>query len=68
MKKKIEKIEWTYHEEYLKIALNHYKNIKKLKKELDSIQEKLKQKKNILDAEVDLLAKKMMQLVNTLWL
>ena len=58
MKKKIEKIEWTHHEEYFKIALDHYKNIKKLKKEQDDIQEKLKRKKNILDAEVDLLAEK----------
>lgn len=58
MKKKIEKVEWTHHEKYFKIALDRYKNIKKLKKEHDSIQEKLKHKKNISDAEVDLLAEK----------
>jgi len=57
-KKKITKIEWVYHSDYFKIALDNYKNIKRLKKEHDSIRKKIKHKKKIPDAEIDLLAKK----------
>lgn len=55
---KVEKIEWTNHRDYFKIALDHYRNINKLKKEHDDIQKRLKHKKCISDQEIDLLAEK----------
>jgi len=58
MKKNTEKVEWTYHGEYFKIALDNYVNVEKLKKERESIQKTLRRKKKVSDSEVGLLAEK----------
>lgn len=55
---KIEKLPWTHHGEYFKIAFDHNQNIRKLKDEHDKLQKQLKNKKKLTEAEIDLLAEK----------
>ncbi len=49
-------IDWVQHTEYFSIAQENYTEIKKLKKEHDDYQKKLKDKKKILDEDTDFLA------------
>jgi len=51
-------VEFTYHSEYFKIALDNHESIKELNKERETLQEDFKRKKNLTDEDIYSLAEK----------